>query len=332
MPSQQRVFRCLTAVVVAWLACLWSLPAYSADEDATANDNVTDENTVDVIHRTISEGLSDFIGQIDLFFSDEEQSARVNKSWARVRVDTLKRDSMDPDFNARVKLKLILPRTEQRFRLLLSSEDEQSGEQESSQFSPPDNDSVSFALRFLRTLREDNGLRFDVGARVRDDILQTFVAVGGFYRKPIGKYWTGTVYGDLEHFSDSGFENLLSIRFDRYTDFAERNLFLHQTRFNWKEGTPGMVITQTAGVYRELDQKSSIAVELLTTHFSASQPGRNHFDNGEFRIRYRKNIWRDWFYVELWPSVLWPQEKDYSAIYGGTIRVEALIGRLPGGG
>ena len=47
-------------------------------------------------------------------------------------------------------------------------------------------------------------------------------------------------------------------------------------------------------------------------------------------VRYRRQVWRPWLFVEVEPFVLWPRDQGYQGVNGVTVRLETLFGRLDG--
>lgn len=300
--------------------------------ETNAQEPQTEITIVDDVHTNVSQRFSDFVGQIDEFFGEDLELDEANESWFRVRLDARSLEDEDPEFKGNIKLKLVLPSTEKRLRLLLSTEEEDTREPNSRPTSRPaqndDNGNVSLALRFLRDIREDSGLRFDVGARVRDKRAQTFARIGAFIRRPVDLNWKATLSNNAVYYDKSGFEDKLTLKLARYLDQNKRVLFLNSTQFAWTEGNKGAGISQQVGVYRQLSDAASVAVEFQVGALTAPAKGEKRFRGGELRFRLRQNIWRPWFFYELTPSLSWPAEEDYRALYGGLIRIEVIFGHV----
>ena len=69
-------------------------------------------------------------------------------------------------------MRAVLPRSEKRLRLLISTEEDLKPEAEGQEES--NTDGLSFALRFIRSARDNGYLNFDLGARWRDAKVQVF--------------------------------------------------------------------------------------------------------------------------------------------------------------
>lgn len=326
MPPSPRVqpLRQIVNLILLLVITLSWYPATSMAED------ISTESVIDRVHGNMSIRLSDFVGRIDSFFGEDEESPRVNESFVRLRFQGtyLEKDSFDPKAN--LKLKLILPSTEERLRLLISADEDDTTEPGSSSASTNSDDTdgdLSLALRFLRTARENSGIKFDLGTRVRDSKLLAFARIGGFTRAQLSEDWRGTLANNALFYSDSGYDNRLSFKFERSLSFTREALLLSTTQFRWVDDSKGASIQQVAGLYSNYSPKTSLALEGLLSYTTAPASGVKRFDGGGLRFRIRQNAFRHWFFYEIWPGLNWLAERDYEMTYGLLIRVEAVIGR-----
>lgn len=289
---------------------------------------------IDRFHYDVSRRLSDFIGQIDNFFGGEEESARSNESWARLRIDPYYEQEFGSETKANVKLKLILPRSERRFRVLLSTDEEDNKDEGNRSGSAPSSDedsNVSFALRFIRKAKDRSGTKFDVGAKVRSGAGQGFFRWGVFLRRPLfgaqgRRAWTGTITNNARYFSKNGFEDKLTFKLQRTIGEGNDFIFLNSTQFSWFEGNKGAFVDNVSGFYKAFASGSTLALELSLNGITAPAQGEKRFREGQIRVRYRRNVLRDWFFIEFWPSVQWPVEENFTNTYGVLLRFEALVG------
>jgi len=286
---------------------------------------------VDDAQRTASLRFLNFMAEVDGFFADgaDKADAVSNESWARLRVDAEKPGDEDADIGGSVKVRVVLPETERRLRLLLSTEDDDTefGEIESSSTSD-DDQNASLALRFIRSARTKSSVNFDLGVRQRDDSVQLFGRINTSYRDELGENWTGRYSNSYYYFSKSGFENRLNLVFRRPLYNNQGLFFRSSTDFNWRNGRKGAVIDETLGVYRQINDAMSLAVEGLAGYHTALNEGiEDRFRGSELRLRWRHNVWRDWFFYEFWPSVSWPASNQYRSAYGALLRIEVVIGQ-----
>ena len=324
------------------LGLLWVMPApgqaqeaATGDEDPPAGLVGRATGFVDYAQRNASENFSNFMTQVDGFFTDVPTGEETvsNRSWARVRLDARRPAGESFDFKPSVKLRIELPNTEKRFKLLLSTEDDDTdvvGESvdpaQSVQSSGDRN--ASAAIRFVRSAREKGSVNLDIGVRQRDGEIQYFGRISSGYRTMLARRWDFRAANSYWHYNKSGFENRLTFDFRRLLFYREDLFFRSYTDINWRKGRKGAFVGQTIGIYTQFGERKSLALEALAGYHTALNSGvEDRYRGHEIRVRWRHNVWRPWFYYEVWPSVSWPASVDYEQSYGFLFRIEAVIGQ-----
>ncbi len=303
-----------------------------SEEDAGVLSGVT--SLVDETHGKVSDRFSSFIVQIDDYLGAGESDQQLNKSWARIRLDTVKPAGDKPELSGTVKLRVVLPQSQQRFRLLVSNEDDASSAANSDaaereQIASRDNNNVALAFRLVRTAKKRFRLKYDLGARYRDDKAQVFGRFIVGYKRDGGMGFTHSFTNNFTYYSSSGYQN--SFRIDsRRNFFHKENLFFRNSlEFSWQDGLKGAGIGETIGIYANLGERRALALEGITGYATALNPGTSdRYRGAEVRLRFRHSIWRPWFYYEIWPSVSWSSSNDYEKAYGGLFRVEVTLGSI----
>ena len=310
----------------------------SADDAASKQQNSRSSifsgvgSAVDGAHANVNTRFKSFVVQVDDFIGSADSNGGINKSWARVRVDTIKTAVGDIEFKAKVKLRLVLPQSEKRFRLLLSSGDDNESiagtDTAQREQLEKDDEEVALALRFLRKVRERSSVKFDVGLRSRDSKVQLFGRIGAVEEKELNDIWTRTTSNDLYHYSASGYENRLKLAFRRLLYKNDRLYFSNSTEIRWLNGDKGASIGAITGIYADRGPKAAYAFEVLGSAITSKNDGaKNYYQGTEIRVRIRRNALRPWLFFEVWPSVSWSESNNYKRAYGGRIRVEMNFGR-----
>ncbi len=286
---------------------------------------------VDRAQQGATEQFGAFMFQLDDFFAGDQVSDEPNTSFMRIRADAARNSDGDFELDPTVKLRVVLPRAEQRFRLLLSTEDdEDSGSNEVERIVGDDDQSLSFALRFARRLAGAVDVDFDVGARQRESALQIFGRINAQYRKQLTDRWQMRLGNRYYYYSRSGYEDRVRIDLTRQfgpLDDPQTRFFRSSTTIDWRATRNGAVINQTLGVYLDLGLKTALAIEAIGKYVTELDEGvSDRYRGAEFRLRYRKNVWRPWLFVELWPGIAWPAEREYRRTFVGLARVEVTIG------
>lgn len=289
---------------------------------------------VDETHGKVSDRFTSFVVQIDDFIGSGESEQNRNSSWARIRLDTIKPAGEKAKLAARVKLRVVLPQSQQRFRLLLSTEDDDvdasnSDAAQREQIASQDNNDVALALRFVRTAAERFSLNYDLGARYRDDKAQIFGRLNIAYRRDSILGFTNEFSNNFTYFSASGYENRFGLESRRLFFNRESLYFRNSFDISWRKGEKGAGIGETIGFYADLSKRKALALEGITGYSTALNPGvTDRYRGVELRLRYRHNIWRPWFFYEIWPSVSWSSSNNYERAYGGLVRFEVTLGQI----
>ncbi|MFK7891956.1 MAG: hypothetical protein AB8B63_14160 [Granulosicoccus sp.] len=289
---------------------------------------------VDDAQRIASERFGNFMSQVDGFFSNagSDEDAVSNESWARIRLDGTGARGDSLDLDPSLKLRAVLPRTEQKLKLLFSTEDDEaeSVEGRDSVGTSADNgaQSASLALRFIRTARDTLDVNFDIGLRQRSGQVQTFVRVNNRFRTRLSGNWSFNAANNYYYYSKSGFENRLSFDFRRTLFDRSDRYFRAFSGFDWRHGRKGALFSQTVGAYGRIGLDRALAIEALGSYYTAlSGDIRDRFQGHTLRLRWRHNIWRPWFFYEIWPSVSWPSGNDYERTEALLLRAEVIIGQ-----
>ena len=286
---------------------------------------------VDRAQQNATEAFGAFVFQLDDFFAAGQKVDEPNTSFLRVRLDAVRPVLDGFEFDPSVKLRVVLPQTEQRFRLLLSTDDEVSTEADVERVArTTDDEDVSLALRFVRGARDSLDLKLDLGLRQREGLLQLFGRVKTEYRGDLSERWSARFSNRYYFFARTGFEDRLRFDFTRKLgslDHDRSHFFRSSTTFDWSALDPGTSIGQTLGVYLDLSARSALAIEGVAVYDTElKDDDTEHFRFGEFRLRYRRNFWRPWLFYELHPAVTFPAERDFRRTFNGLARIEVTIG------
>lgn len=285
----------------------------------------------DAVSTTVKKAAS----AIDSFFSTEEYDWRSNKTRIRLRGNALWLDEHGTDYGAQVKIKLVLPGTRDRFRIIAN--DEGQDEFGSSLDEPDDSD---LALRFVPDPLGRFQASFDLGLSTRGDPdLQGFGRVnlsGGF---GIGdSRWQARAENRLYRYTDTGWRNDFRWYFER--PISDNFLFRSRTRFDYQEDkNENWLPEQRFSLYHQINDRTALAYEALAQRIFFEDSA---FDEDEFlddcekcyqyqlRLRFRRNF-KNYprFFYELWPIAAWVEQRDYEFTPAALFRLEVIFGDLP---
>ena len=291
-------------------------------------DGLPTDGLVDRTHSLVSESFNRFIYQIDDTIGGGEPVNYVPGNTAKLRLELTKNANNRSELKGTIKVRAVLPRSEKRLRLLISTEEDLKAPDENAEAEQSNTDGLSFALRFIKKARDNGYVNFDLGARWRDNKVQMFGRINlaldyahgntGFHSK---------LANSLYQYSSSGFENRLRYDLSRTLDERDSLVLRGSTDILWRDDRHGTLISETLGLYTDIDEKRALALELLAS-YSTRLNGQDteHYRGSSVRFRFRHNFWRKWFYYEFWPGVSWHAENNYRMAFQTFFRVETLLG------
>ena len=282
---------------------------------------------IDSAHSNASNLLHDFASQLDNFFGEEVTDYVDNKTRATVRLDFSDPANDDFSTSAKLKLRLVLPRSKQRIRLLLDVDEKEATDTVESLSDENDDQEYSLAFRFIRNATENTRFNIDLGARRFDQRLQTFARLKVSTSLSREDGWSFKFKNDFRQYYSSGYANRTSLDFWHSLSEDNSMIFRSSTSLNLERIQSGAEIDQRFGVYKDLKYKSLLAFELLAGYNTSPEEGAQRYEGHTARIRYRKNLFRPWFHYEIWPSVSWLTEDDDRPKVGILTRLEVQFGK-----
>jgi hypothetical protein len=171
--------------------------------------------------------------------------------------------------------------------------------------------------------------------RVKSSPLDFFGRLNARMEYPLAGAWDGRTTNRLYYYTSSGWRNDLRQYFDR--PLGERWLFRARTRVqHGEEKNYSPAMEQKFSLAHRIDDRSAIVYESFWQRDSAEDspyhesgidlPSRQHYDSVVVRLRYRRNVWRPWMFVEVWPGVSWMEELDWEPSAGIRLRLELNVG------
>jgi len=307
-----------------------------ADFSPAATDNAADpvaptvdNGWVDRTHSRVERDLFETAVWFDRFFGDERMVvAKQPESFLRWRGE-LQWDQKEHYFlRSTVRASLRLPRLKDRWHLMISSESR--GDPNAIIPEDPGNPALDIGSRgrvsstelVYDILRSQRSI-LDVGAGVRVKIPpNAFVRTRFQYARPValdilGRF-TATAYWDA--LDGPGESN----QFDLERWLAPPTLLRWSNSLEIKEDSNGWTWGTDLSLLHKLSPKSAVT-------FAAGVSGSTRpawiAQNYRVLARYRRNVWRKWFFLEGEPSIHWPRQEDGSRkpVWGATLRVEILF-------
>ena len=237
-------------------------------------------------------------------------------------------DNNDGDREVKVRARVELPNAEHRLSLLFRNDDDTSDELRNDLDSRPEevgenNTGYRAALRWVADMPERMDIDLDAGVRSE---LTGFVRGRYRWTQPVGTTNATFRFTEKVYWEDPDGFGANSL-FEISRPFSERSTALLASEWEiseeFNESKLGWYFNQSASVYFRLGDQSGIGASVgfdgFTDPITAIATWRTS-------VRFRRSVWRSWFFYEIEPYVFWPREENYQGIAGVVLRMEIQAG------
>lgn len=267
----------------------------------------------DRLHRGLTAEIDEMADKLDrtLGSRQEEESMRASAQSRASVLMTIWEDGTE--WVGRFSARLTLPRTTRAFQILL---DDRRLDREDDPFDDPL--SADALDRFFRTIPVFRRFRMVYGLRANLSLRPT---VGPFVKGNMAaNEWILSPSALLYWHGGEGFG--LRARFDLETELSPGVRFQLAPQATWSEATDGVEFQQGVMVSRPAGVHALIGAEGVVT---LSVGAVRMVDNVSFAVRYRRRVWRDWFYLEGSPRIDFPRDQDYEIRPRLLLRADVLF-------
>lgn len=265
--------------------------------------------------------IGGFGERLDNFFGSDETQGFRNRSKLKVYLPIIWYEGGEVDSKLNFKVFIDLPRTNHRWKLFLSSFDEEDNAGEISQTSY---DSNSHSVKSDSNLNRV-GARYIINQDNQNyDFIETGVKFVDIYKPNFFvKYLERdrAVYGDnlesrtyktLYYEEIDGFALEAKFLLDKKTD--HNHLLRSQTRATWWQEDLEVDLNQSFIFFTKVN-KNRAKSYYLSGNWSADDQELD-FENIDLGLNWRERAYKDWLFVELEPKATWyPHPKILSSPY-----------------
>lgn|GEM_PF-6669362 len=289
---------------------------------------------IDRIHSRSEDMVQGLIGRVDSFFvTDDYATFADNESRVRLRLDADHYQNAGWDVSPRIKMQLVMPGLQNRLRFVVNDGDTE----ESGQPANDDSKDNDIALRWVTNMGDNIALSYDLGIRIKGGGVDEFARVNAGITYPVAGEWQGQTTNRLYYYANAGWRNDLAQRFDR--SYGDDFVLRSRSRIQYFQNhSYNPTLEQKFSLFQTLDSRSVLAYEALWRRQSEEESvygdsdllidPQDRYDQFAIQLRYRRSIGRPWFFVEFWPIVYWPEERDWQTSLAARIRVEVNLGSM----
>lgn len=304
--------------------CVVEAPA--AEPVDTAEGQGAFMGMVDRSHGMLSQRVEALSQRFDTFFGGDRIYQESSGSYLKIGAATLLQEGGELDFSHILRLKLVLPKTRERLRLLIEADDEVvTSQKESDRINETSGErgrgKSSTALRYILAQTKSWGLDADAGVKLRLP-LDPFARIRAGWIVPLGEAWLFRLTEKVFIYNSIGLGETTRIDFDR--TIHKDDLLRFSTEATWHEKEDGnFQLSQNVVFYQTIDPRNSLAYRVGV--FAATEPT---FEASEYvvDVRYRRGVYKDWLFFDLTPGVAFRDEHDYGPDFSFRVGFEALFG------
>ncbi|RLT92121.1 MAG: hypothetical protein D9N14_21615 [Ketobacter sp.] len=275
--------------------------------------------------RTISSAVSLMGERMDAYFAGDHSWDTENDTYLRLRLSQkwIEGGHLEPELD--YKFRLDLPGTKQRYRLVLAYQEDneqtlEERERSSETARPPEERSLFAGL--LRTLGDESGnweTKLSAGVKVKLPP-DPFVRSSGKRLFSIGDFWEFRFQSILEWFNSSGVHAGTDFIFERIV--AQQFLFRAGTYLDWRDEKDTLEFGQKFSLFQDLGPRDAIGYHLgiFGNSYSHSQ-----IDTYYISADYRRDLYKDWLYMNVVPELAFPREEDFTGVASLTVSFEIFF-------
>lgn len=315
-------------LIAAWCVSGLAAPSSAADTASDASSSGSPRHFLDWPHDRLSGLVEDVAqGTDSLFSGNRDYDAPTSSYLALGAVHSAYRPGDAPDATRPItRLKLSLPRTEERLQLLVDrgltaltrSDAERDADATAGQSSVDDSPFGALRVMLLDVFRLR--MHADVGARFR-------LPFDPFARVRVDRGWTlgswnALVSETLLYARTTRFQAATQVVFHR--PLGEKVSLSLVTDATWRAALAGFDLRQNAAVLWRPSERVLYGAEFGVT--GVTRPG-TVVTNYALTLRARRRLYRDWLVVEARPQLVYPRSLGFRPVPTLTLQVEAFFGR-----
>lgn len=313
-----------------FFALMLLLTAGVAGADETTDSDLSPWaiDTITPIHDSVTRWVDNTARNIDGFFGTIDSDSVENESYLRLSTDFDWAESEQFDLDPGIRFKLDVPTTEERLRLIIESDPEESRgtlEEQGAERLRNDTDGLGDTVAGLSRL----------GSRDKREGWQTRFGAGVKLHWPVNPYlrysaerlwqlgdgpWQLSSYNRASWFEHDGYSARSRWDVGRPLDNVRHLRFVSQLQ--WQEDYDTLEVSQSAQLNQILGKRSAIRYAAVMVGNSASRPRVNDF---YLQADYRRDIHRQYLFWDIVPALHFPREADFKPRWAISLRLEMLF-------
>jgi hypothetical protein len=306
----------------------------SLDMHKTTTSNKTavvkTDTVIHDINRTVS-GVEEKVYAVDKFFQNDKYLNETENTYIRVRLQSFLQTKDSNDFDLKLRAQIPFSKSRKNLKIFVDDLTMENANDILQDPSNEDQGSPDIGIHYFAPIRKIKS-RYSIGLSGIDPFVRAR------YNMPIlANEWLIDTVQLFEYSTDDKFEEETNIYFDR--SWGKKSLLrihLHRSTHQETEGMDYFLSTQ---YYRATKKDAGYGLgqtfigntkyEYIVNN-GGVLPETETFggiNNYVTTFSWRENIWRDWFYYEIRPSVSFERQYDYEPNYRALIFFDFYFGK-----
>ena len=227
-----------------------------------------------------------------------------------------------------VSVRLALPQLEKKFHLVVSAEQPEPVSNTpvpagttKDRIGLTDERNVTTAVHYILSATEERNFVVRSGAQFSHGSPVLFVAPRYRYFVPLAE-WGFRFTQEAVWKTDTKWQ--VDTLFDLERQLPRGFFFRSSLGGTWLDGTNGYFYSLSFSLRQPLDPKHALDYGWVNSYQT-----RPVYELSEilFLIRYRQNVWRDWFFFEVAPQIRFPRSENFDSTPGILFRFEMYFGQ-----
>jgi hypothetical protein len=300
---------------------------YQITQDSLLTDEGTEKSDIELLDWS-QELVSDYVESLNdgvdsffmgAFFDDELIEDESSGSNGRLFFTSRRVEGEDVDYQAGINLKIILPHTRDRFKLLVETDENEEGGAETNVLGTTENVTYSTAIRVeLRDGKRwktslDNGVRWSgepvYFSRIRSRRTDYF------------EEWRTRILQSIYWRTDVEWGAKLDMNALRPIDFTRHFNLGFKADYNLNDDMAEL--QSSASIFDELSHRSAMLYQVAAFGDTESITKINDV---VLSVSYRRKIYKSFVFAEIVPEIGFPRDLNYDATPALNFTLEMIIG------
>lgn len=275
----------------------------------------------DAMHRGVTFAINRTALRVDSFFADDRFYADTTETYLRVSGRATWESGEDDKYQARVRMRMDLPGTRERWRLFVEGDDpEATADTGSDSFREALDDSdynIGLEAQLRNTGRWDIRPGLGVKAASPPD---PFVRIRAIRYERLRR-WLMRFSAGAAEFVDDGTELMTRLDFDRRLNHDY--LFRSLSRVRYRDSKDRTEVTQQFSLFQKVNNRVGLAYDVGVRVDDDPDWEVDHYFT---QVRTRVRAYKKWLFLEFTPEVIVREKDNYDPSFRFSLRADAVFG------